>query len=66
MIVSFQDLPFYRGAMIVSFQDLPFYRFTIPNISFYFELRTTNLLILLIHINYIRTASKQTFTLRGR
>ena len=44
--------------MIVSFQDLPFYRFTILNISFYFELRTTNLLILLIHINYIRIASK--------
>lgn len=52
--------------MIVSFQDLPFYRFTILNISFYFELRTTNLLILLIHINYIRTVSKQTFTLHGR
>ncbi|SHK59887.1 hypothetical protein SAMN05720762_102280 [Fibrobacter sp. UWH4] len=52
--------------MIVSFQDLPFYRFTIPNISFYFEPRTTKLLIFLIRNNYIRIASKLTFTLRGK
>ncbi len=38
--------------MIVSFQDLPFYRFTILNICFYFRSGTTKLLIFLIRLNY--------------
>ncbi len=43
--------------MIVSFQDLPFYRFTITNIPFYFRSGTTKLLIFLIRFNYILAQS---------